>query len=150
MDFYDQDNEGSFVPANLPIVPNPVEVYLVSQFLIETDRKENLMNAEVIRAMERLYEKYGQGASISVMGYVQRKEGWDLEILLQKNEVEDYLMHRYSMFDDDIWLKVLGTAAMSDLRREVFALTQTYLDGAVREVLEMERPDTSPMGDPLM
>ena len=153
MNFYDQGDEEEYegyVPANLPEVGNQLEVFLVSQFLIETDRKANLMNAEVIRAMEKLYDKYGQGACVSAMNYVQRKEGWDMEILLEKYEVEDYLMGRYNMFDDDIWMKVLGTSTMSDLRREVFALTRTYLDDAVLEVLERERPDTSPAGDPLM
>ena len=48
MEFYDQDkdDDGAYVPANLPPVANPVEAYLVSQFLIEVDRKANLMNAD--------------------------------------------------------------------------------------------------------
>jgi len=85
-----------------------------------------------------------------VVGYLSRRKGWDMEILLEKYEVEDYLMRAYDLFDDDIWQKVLGTTAMSDLRREVFALSQTYLTRAVREVLGRERPSNSVTGDPLL
>lgn len=153
MEFYDyeeDDEEEGYYLAELPPISNPLEVYLISQFLIEADRKENLMNSDVIHAMDSLYEKYGQGACVSAMNYVQRTEGWDMEILMEKFEVEDHLMGKYNLYDEDIWLKVLGTGAMSDLRREIYALTRTYLDDAVREVLEREQPNNFPAGDPLL
>ena len=73
-----------------------------------------------------------------------------MEILLERYEVENHLMEQYNMFDDDIWLKVVGTSAMCDFRRQVFELSRTYLDRAVREVLERERPNNSVAGDPLL
>jgi hypothetical protein len=76
--------------------------------------------------------------------------GWDMEILMERYEVEDYLLSQHDIYDDDIWLKVLGTSAMSEYWREIFALSQTYLVRAVREVLGTEPQGRAVTGDPLL
>lgn len=149
-DYEDEDDDDELFPIDLPQTEDTVS-YLVSQFFIEADRKEKRVNKEVSRLLDRLYEKHGEDlASISLMNYIGAKMGWDIEILMEKFEVEDYLMNAHNIFDENIWRKVLGTSAMSDFRREVFSLSQTYLTRAVREVLEKEQPNTSPAGDPLL
>lgn len=149
-DDFDDDEEEELVPIDLPL-PEETFTYLISQFFIEADRKEKRVNRDVIRALDKVFDKHRDDYSaVAVMGYISRRKGWDMEILLEKHEVEDYLMRAHDLFDDDIWLKVLGTNAMSDLRKEVFALSQTYLIRAVQEVLGRERPNTSPVGDPLL
>ena len=143
---YDEDD---FEPIELPPVEmTPLEQ--LSHFLIEVDRREKRLMNDVKRMLDKAHDKYGQDASIAAMHYVQSKEGWDMEILLERYEVENHLMEQYNMFDDDIWLKVVGTNAMCDFRRQVFELSRTYLDRAVREVLERERPNNSVTGDPLL
>jgi hypothetical protein len=142
-------HEDDFEPIELPEQElNPIE--MLSRFLVESDRREKRMYSEVSRALDFIHDKYGQDGSIAAMNYVQKKEGWDLEILLERYEVENFLMETYNVFDDDIWMKVVGTSAMSEYRRKVFALSRTYLARAVREVLERERPDNSVAGDPLL
>lgn len=149
-DDFDDEEENELVPIDLPS-PEETFTYLISQFFIEADRKEKRVNRDVSKALDKVFDKHGDDYSAaSVMSYISARKGWDMEILLEKHEVEDYLMTSHNLFDDDIWLKVLGTKAMSDLRREVFALSQTYLTRAVQEVLGRERPDTSPVGDPLL
>ena len=149
-DDFDDDEDEELLPIDLPL-PDETFTYLISQFFIEADRKEKRVNRDVIRALDKVFDKHGDDYSaVSVMGYISRRKGWDMEILLEKHEVEDYLMRAHNLFDDDIWLKVLRTNAMSDLRKEVFALSQTYLARAVQEVLGRERPNTSPVGDPLL
>jgi hypothetical protein len=148
--YEDEDDDDELFPIDLPDTEKTVS-YLVSQFFIEADRKEKRVNKEVSRLLDRLYEKHGEDqASISLMNYIGAKMGWDIEILMEKFEVEDYLMNAHNIFDENIWRKVLGTSAMSDFRREVFSLSQTYLTRAVREVLAKEQPNTSPAGDPLL
>lgn len=148
-DYEDEDDDELF-PLDLPDTEQTVS-YLVSQFFIEADRREKRVNKEVSRLLDKLYEKHGEDeASISLMNYISTKMGWDIEILMEKYEVEDYLLGSHNIFDENIWRKVLGTSAMSDYRREVFALSQTYLTRAVREVLEREQPNTSPKVDPLL
>ena len=149
-DFDDDDDDDELVTIDLPL-PELTFTFLISQFFIEADRKEKRVNREVAKLLDKVFEKHGDDYSaVSVMGYISRRKGWDMEILLEKHEVEDYLMRAYDLFDDDIWQKVLGTTAMSDLRREVFTLSQTYLTRAVREVLGRERPSSSVTGDPLL
>lgn len=146
----EDDEDDELYDIDLPRV-DPTTSYLISQFFIEQDRKEKLLNMEVAKILDRLFSKHGElESSISVMNYVSNRRGWDIEILMEKHEVEDHLLAKYDIYDDDIWRKVIGTAAMSDLRREVFALTQTYLDRAVQEALGKERPSTSGVGDPLL
>jgi hypothetical protein len=148
-DYEDEDDDELF-PLDLPDTEQTVS-YLVSQFFIEADRREKRVNKEVSRLLDKLYEKHGEDeVSISLMNYISTKMGWDIEILMEKYEVEDYLLGRHNIFDENIWRKVLGTSAMSDYRREVFSLSQTYLTRAVREVLEREQPNTSPKVDPLL
>lgn len=149
-DYENEDDDDELFPLDLPETEQTVS-YLVSQFFIEADRREKRVNKEVARLLDRLYEKHGEDeASISLMNYISNKMGWDIEILMEKYEVEDYLMNSHHIFDENIWRKVLGTSAMSDYRREVFTLSQTYLTRAVREVLEKEQPNTSPKVDPLL
>jgi hypothetical protein len=149
-DYENEDDDDELFPIDLPDTEKTVS-YLISQFFIEADRKEKRVNKEVSRLLDRLYEKHGEDqASISLMNYIGAKMGWDIEILMEKFEVEDYLMNTHNIFDENIWRKVLGTSAMSDFRREVFSLSQTYLTRAVREVLAKEQPNTSPAGDPLL
>jgi hypothetical protein len=147
---YENEDDDELFPLDLPDTEQTVS-YLVSQFFIEADRREKRVNKEVSRLLDKLYEKHGEDeASISLMNYIGTKMGWDIEILMEKHEVEDYLMGSHNIFDENIWRKVLGTSAMSDYRREVFSLSQTYLTRAVREVLEREQPNTSPKVDPLL
>lgn len=149
-DDYDDEEEEDLFPIDLP-TPEETFTYLVSQFFIEADRKEKRVNRDVVRALDKVFDKHGDDYSaVSVMGYISQRKGWDIEILMEKHEVEDYLMTAHNIFDDDIWQKVLGTSAMSELRREVFALSQTYLSRAVQEVLGKERPNKTVMGDPLL
>jgi len=142
---YDQDDDDDecLVPIDLPSADQSV-IYTISQFFIEQDRKEKRVFRDVRKALDQLYEKHGADyASIGIMNYITAKQGWDLEILLDKSEVEDFLLARHNIYDEDIWQKVLGTAAMSELRREVFKISQTYLAHAVLEALGMEQQDNS-------
>ena len=149
-DDFDDGDEDELVPIDLPL-PEQHFTFLISQFFIEADRKEKRVNRDVAKALDKVFDKHGDDYSaVSVMAYISRRRGWDMEILLEKHEVEDYLMRAHDLFDDDIWQKVIGTNAMSDLRREVFALSQTYLIRAVQEVLGREQPGNSVMGDPLL
>lgn len=146
----DDDDEGELSPIDLPRINDEVSL-IVSGFFIEQDRKEKKVNRAVVNALDVIYDEHGDdNSSISIINYVQRKMGWDMEILMERFEVEDYLLNAHDIYDDDIWMKVLGTAAMSDFRREVYSLSQTYLARAVREVLGKEQQGKAPMGDPLL
>lgn len=141
------EHEGLY-PLDLPVA-NQSYAHQIAMFFIEQDRKEKQVFREVSRALDRLYEKHGDEVSMSAISYVSKKHGWDMEILMEKHEVEDYLMNAYNLFDEDIWLKVVGTEAMYELRKQVFALSQTYLALAVQEALETGLPNTDSGGAPL-
>lgn len=144
-EFYDQDNDGdgddniSFEEIDLPNISQSNEfMEMLSDFFIEADRKEKRAAMAVKRGLQSVLENHGQTASIAAIHLVQKFEGWDLEILLEKSDVEDYLLKVHDIYDDNIWEKVLNTQALADFRRRVYALSQTYLAVAVQEVLEKE------------
>lgn len=150
MDFYDDwddEDEGSYEPADLPFVDiNSVEE--ISKFFIDSDRKETRMNSEVEHALEDLQWQYGTDLSIALMNYVQRIEGWDLEIITERSDVDNYLLNALSIYDEDMFYKVIGSRAMSDFRREIYRLSQKYLPIAVAEILGKEQSDIFPEGVP--
>ena len=61
---------------------------------------------------------------------------WQIELLAEKSEVEQILYETYSVYDDEIWEKVLNTDAISELHHQVHALSTTYIKEAIAEVVE--------------
>jgi hypothetical protein len=82
------------------------------------------------------------------MNYVQRIEGWDLEIITERSDVDNYLLNALSIYDENMFLKVIGTRAMSEFRREIYQLSQKYLPIAVAEILGKEQSSIFPEADP--
>jgi hypothetical protein len=151
MNFYDywneEEDEGSYEPTELPFVDINA-VAEIAKFFIDADRKEARMYSEVENALEDLQWQYGTDLSIALMNYVQRIEGWDLEIITERSDVDNYLLNALSIYDENMFLKVIGTRAMSEFRREIYQLSQKYLPIAVAEILGKEQSSIFPEADP--
>ena len=151
MNFYDywneEEDEGSYEPTDLPFVDINA-VAEIAKFFIDADRKEARMYSEVENALEDLQWQYGTDLSIALMNYVQRIEGWDLEIITERSDVDNYLLNALSIYDENMFLKVVGTRAMSEFRREIYQLSQKYLPIAVAEILGKEQSGIFPEADP--
>jgi hypothetical protein len=72
---------------------------------------------------------------------VQRRHRWDIDIIAEGAEVENILLRDYSIFDDEMWAKVLNTDAISDLHHEVYKLGVLYMGRAISEVLLSEKEE---------
>lgn len=95
------------------------------------------------RFLDELYDEIGspEDAATTIISYIQRRHGWDMEILADRREVEEMLFKRFSRYDEEMWEKVLNTDAISDLHHEVYKLSQTYIGYAIDEVLSEEDVD---------
>jgi preprotein translocase subunit SecA len=111
--------------------------------MIEADRRDALVNETVRDYLDELIEDFGDECVIPIISYIQRYMGWDMEILLEQSDVENFLMKNHSLFDEDMWLKVLNTKAINEFHSAVFRLSQTYLSDAVAEVLMKEELRTA-------
>lgn len=145
---YDQDDdEERMVPIDLPTPQSIPNIFQVMGYMIEADRRDELVNQTVRDYLDELIEDFGEECVIPIISYIQQYMGWDLEILLEQSDVENYLMKNHSLFDDDMWMKVLNTKAMNELHQAVFRLSQTYLSDAVAEVLMKEELRMTQEGD---
>lgn len=148
-EIYDHDDEDDeMVMFELPVPPSFAEIFQVMRFMIDADNREEVMKKEIRDSLDSFYDEYGDECTVPIISYVQQVMGWDLEILLDRSEVDNFLMKNYSLFDETIWQKVLKTRAINELHHEVFRISQTYLNDAVAEVLMKEQSHISEEGDP--
>jgi len=141
---YDQDDDGErMIPIDLPPPQSFPNIFQVMSYMIEADRRDALVNETVRDYLDELIEDFGDECVIPIISYIQRYMGWDMEILLEQSDVENFLMKNHSLFDEDMWLKVLNTKAINEFHSAVFRLSQTYLSDAVAEVLMKEELRTA-------
>lgn len=145
---YDQDEpEETMEPIILPYPPSAENVYQVMRYMTNAQERDEMVNQTVRDYLDELFDEFGEECVMPILSYVQLAMGWDLEILMDKREAEDGLMTKYSIFDDEIWRKVLNTRAVNELHHEVYRISQTYLSDALAEVLMKEQLHTSPEDD---
>lgn len=138
------ENDEYFLPEEIQlpeIDAQPHTLFELASFIAQAVEEEMRMASLTKDYLDRLYDKIGspEDAATSIISYVQRRHGWDVELLAEKREVEEMLFRRYSHYDERIWEKVLNTDALSDLHHEVYKLSQTYIARAIDEVLEKEQ-----------
>mgnify|MGYP006274694859 CR=1 FL=1 len=142
---YDQDAE--LVPIELPELPSYESVYDLVERMARASDRDDMVNATVRDYMEDMFDAFGEDCVVPILSYIQMAMGWDLEILLDKQGVEDYLMLRHSIYDEEIWEKVINTLAINELHHAVYRLSQTFLSDAVAEVLMKEQSRNHPEDD---
>lgn len=141
---YDQDDDGErMIPIDLPPPQSLPNIFQVMSYMIEADRRDALVNETVRDYLDELIDDFGDECVIPIISYIQQYMGWDMEILLEQSDVENFLMKNHSLFDEDMWLKVLNTKAINEFHSAVFRLSQTYLSDAVSEVLMKEELRTA-------
>lgn len=137
------ENDRYFLPEEIELpridAPYPT-IYELASFIAQAVAEEMRMASLTKDYLDELYEKIGspEDAATSIISYVQRRHGWDVELLAEKREVDEMLFKRYSHYDERMWEKILNTDALSDLHHEVYKLSQTYIARAIDEVLERE------------
>lgn len=112
----------------------------LATFIAEAVAKETHMASVAKQYLDELYSEIGSPdeAATTIISYIQRRHGWDVELLAEKREVEEMLFKRFSRYDEDIWEKIMNTDAISDLHHEVYKLSQKYIAFAIDEVLNEE------------
>lgn len=143
---YDQD-EPEMEPINLPYPPSADNIYQVMRYMTNADERDAMVNRTVRDCLDELFDEFGDECVMPILSYIQLEMGWDLEILMDRREAEDALMARHSIFDDEIWRKILNTRAVNELHHEVYRVSQTYLSDALEEVLMKEQLRSRPEDD---
>ena len=138
---FDQDDDNErMIPFEIPTPESLQNIFQVMSYMIENDKKEDSLNDTVRDYLDELTEDFGEDCIVPIMSYIQQFMGWDLEILVEQADVEDFLMKKYSLFDNDMWKKVLNTKAINELHQAVFRLSQTYLSDVLHFVGVIHSP----------
>lgn len=115
----------------------------LATFIAQAVAEEERMAFLAKQTLDELYDAIGSpdDAATTIISYIQRRHGWDVELLAEKSEVEDVLFRQFSRYDEGMWEKVLNTDAISDLHHEVYKMSQQYIAEAIREVLSEEEDE---------
>ena len=121
----------------------PSTLYELASFIARAINEEERVTALAKDHLDRFYAEVGneEEAASAVLSYIQSRHAWDVELLADKVEVEKLLYDEYSLYDEDIWEKVLNTEAISDLHYAVHKLSVDYLRDAINEVLDDTNED---------
>lgn len=90
--------------------------------------------------LDQLYSEIGNEelSATHVISYIQRRHKWDIELLAERQDIDEMLYREYDTFDEHMWEKVLNTEAISDLHSEVYKLSQIYILKAIKEVFKRD------------
>lgn len=144
--------EQDFFPEEivLPTTNTPQNtLFELATFISQAVAEEARMASVAKEYLDELYEKIGSpdDAATTIISYIQRRHGWDVELLAERSEVEEMLFKRFDIYDEEMWSKVMNTDAISDLHHEVYKLSQTYIGYAIDEVLSKEDGDDPSVED---
>lgn len=125
--------------VSLPEIDTPrATIYELAAFIARAIDEEERVSALTKDYLDRLYEEVGneEEAASAIIGYIQSRHNWEMEVLADKGEVEKILYDDYSLFDEQIWEKVLNSEAFSDMHHEVHEISVSYIKDAIDEVLD--------------
>lgn len=136
-DFGLEEDDPIVIPLPELQVPRNI-IEELGKFIAQSVEKEEEMSRIVRDCLDDLYEQFDDPELVtdSVLGYVQRRHGWDMEVVLSEADVEDFFFKIYDGYDPEIWRKVQNTEAIKELHYEVWKLTQHFGREAIREVVE--------------
>lgn len=92
--------------------------------------EKSMFENKVIRTfIHNAYEFGGLGTLLEVVTQIERKMGWKMEIIADRDAVDDYMFYRHETFDEDLWSHYTNSDQYEDLvRRVAFLSTRTMGD----------------------
>lgn len=69
------------------------------------------------------HEVWGESGILSLIHAIESQTGWALEIIGERSELDNILMDRYRIYDDDAWLKLKSSDAWIALSTDIYEMT---------------------------
>ena len=131
----------------LPPVAIPKDLLKeLAEFVQNALEKENKLMSLTTEVLDELYRQIQDDdiAASHIISYVQRRHHWDIELLAERQDVDNMLMAQHNLFDEHMWDKVMNSTAISDLHHETYKLSQKYIARAIAEVLAKDGTGEQP------
>lgn len=118
-------------------------LYEIGSFIARAMNEEERVTALAKDYLDKFYDEVGNAeqAASAIISYIQLRHKWEVELLAEKSEVEQILYESYSVYDDEIWEKVLNSEAFSELHHQVHNISTAYIKEAIEEVIGIEQSD---------
>lgn len=86
--------------------------------------EKSMFENRVIRTfVNNAYEFGGLGTLLEVLTQIERKMGWKMEIIADRDAADDYMFYRHETFDEDLWGHYVNSDQYEDLVRQVAFLS---------------------------
>ena len=118
---YDQDDDLSDDPSD-------IELIALNSF------EKSMFENKVIRTFVRNAHEFGGiGTLLEVVNQIERQMGWKMEIIADRDAVDDYMFYRHETFDEDLWSHYTNADRYEDLVRQTAFLSTRmmgdFIDG---------------------
>jgi len=86
--------------------------------------EKSMFENRVIRTfVNNAYEFGGLGTLLEVLTQIERKMGWKMEIIADRDAADDYMFYRHETFDEDLWGHYVNSDQYEDLVRQIAFLS---------------------------
>jgi len=86
--------------------------------------EKSMFENRVIRTfVNNAYEFGGLGTLLEVLTQIERKMGWKMEIIADRDAADDYMFYRHETFDEGLWGHYANSDQYEDLVRQVAFLS---------------------------
>jgi len=116
--FYDQDTDHRYVRAED----------------IEDFRSFRSRIAFAREVVADASDVWGDAGILSLIHAIESQTGWALEIIGERSDIDNILLERYGIYDDDAWLKLKSSEAWIALSTDIFELTTKRMHIAARQI----------------
>lgn len=108
---YDQDDDSDDDPSD-------IELAALNSF------EKSMFENKVIRTFVRNAHEFGGISTLlEVITQIERRMGWKMEIIADRDAVDDYMFYRHETFDEDLWSHYINSDKCEDLIRQTAFLS---------------------------
>ena len=116
---YDQDDD-------LDDDPSDMELAALSTF------EKSMFENKVIRTFVRNAHEFGGVSTLlEVVNQIERRMGWKMEIIADRDAVDDYMFYRHETFDEDLWSHYTNSDKYDDLVRQTAFLSARMMSNFI-------------------
>lgn len=101
------------------------------------DMHKAVFEGKIIKTFIRnAYEFGGVNTMLEVLNSMERKMGWRIEFLADKNALDDYILQEHSTFNPDIWEHYANSSNFDQLTYDVTFISQRHMGEFADEYID--------------
>lgn len=83
-------------------------------------------------------DMWGDAGILSLIHAIEARSGWALEIIADRSELDNVLMERYDIYDEDAWHKLKSSDAWVQLSSDIYEMTTKRMHIIAAELADVE------------